>query len=160
MKALTLTQPYATLVAIGAKTIETRSWPTAYRGRIAIHAGKGLGPVGGTRGLMDLCRSEPFRSVLIGAGILGTPALPLGAIVATARITTTGRLTRDTRHSYIWNEAIRAWTPVSEQEAAFGDYTEGRWGFVLADVKPLAEPIPAKGALGLWDWTPPEGFAL
>jgi hypothetical protein len=43
MKGLTLTQPWATLVAIGAKRIETRSWPTRYRGLLAIHAGAGLG---------------------------------------------------------------------------------------------------------------------
>lgn len=158
MKALTLTEPYATLVAIGAKQIETRSWTTAYRGRIAIHAGKGLGPVGGKRGLMELCRQEPFRSVLLSAGFLGTPALPLGCIVATARIVETGSLMRDRSHSYIWNKAIDAWSAVSEQEAAFGDYTQGRWGFRLADVRPLAEPIPARGALGLWDWAPPEGW--
>ena len=46
MKALPVTQPYATLVALGAKHIETRSWSTRYRGPLAIHAGKGLGPVG------------------------------------------------------------------------------------------------------------------
>src|SRR3954451_22243677 len=39
--ALTLTQPWATLVAIGAKQIETRSWGTSYRGWLAIHAAKG-----------------------------------------------------------------------------------------------------------------------
>jgi activating signal cointegrator 1 len=42
MKAITLTQPWATLVAIGAKRIETRSWPTNYRGPLAIHAAKGF----------------------------------------------------------------------------------------------------------------------
>ena len=42
MKAITLTQPWATLVAIGAKRIETRSWRTFYRGPLAIHAGKTL----------------------------------------------------------------------------------------------------------------------
>jgi hypothetical protein len=42
MKALTLTQPWATLVAIGAKRIETRSWSTSYRGPLAIHAAKGF----------------------------------------------------------------------------------------------------------------------
>ena len=42
MKALTLTQPWATLVAIGAKRIETRSWRTSYRGPLAIHAAKGF----------------------------------------------------------------------------------------------------------------------
>jgi hypothetical protein len=36
MKVLTLAQPWATLVAIGAKKIETRSWPTNYRGPLAI----------------------------------------------------------------------------------------------------------------------------
>jgi hypothetical protein len=39
MKALSLWQPWATLVSIGAKRIETRSWPTKYRGPLAIHAG-------------------------------------------------------------------------------------------------------------------------
>ena len=40
MKALTLHQPWATLVAVGEKRIETRSWSTDYRGPLAIHAGK------------------------------------------------------------------------------------------------------------------------
>jgi hypothetical protein len=39
VKALTLHQPWASLVAVGAKTIETRSWSTLYRGPVAIHAG-------------------------------------------------------------------------------------------------------------------------
>src|SRR4051812_11429933 len=86
MKVLTLTQPWATLVAIGAKHIETRSWETLYRGPLAIHAAKGLGPVGGKQGLMDLCRREPFRSVLLAAGYLGPPPLPLGAIVAVCEL--------------------------------------------------------------------------
>jgi|SRR5690242_8015772 len=42
MKAITLIQPWASLIADGIKTIETRSWPTNYRGPIAIHAGKGV----------------------------------------------------------------------------------------------------------------------
>ena len=42
MKALTLTQPWASLVALGHKQIETRSWATRYRGPLAIHAAKGF----------------------------------------------------------------------------------------------------------------------
>lgn len=38
MKALTIKQPYAHLVACGIKDIENRSWQTKYRGRILIHA--------------------------------------------------------------------------------------------------------------------------
>ena len=40
MKALTLHQPRASLVALGVKTIETRGWSTTYRGPLLIHAGK------------------------------------------------------------------------------------------------------------------------
>ena len=39
-RALTLIQPWATLIAQGRKTIETRTWQTTYRGWLAIHAGK------------------------------------------------------------------------------------------------------------------------
>lgn len=40
MKAISLWQPWASLVAVGAKKIETRSWATKYRGSLAIHATK------------------------------------------------------------------------------------------------------------------------
>lgn len=40
MKALTICQPYAELIANGSKPIENRTWPTSYRGPLAIHAGK------------------------------------------------------------------------------------------------------------------------
>ena len=40
MKALTICQPYAELIARGEKRIENRTWPTSYRGPLAIHAGK------------------------------------------------------------------------------------------------------------------------
>lgn len=37
-------------------------------------------------------------------------------------------------------------------ERDFGNFTAGRFGFVLEDPRPLAEPIPARGSLGLWEW--------
>src|SRR3982751_1322426 len=77
MKALTLTQPWATLVAIGAKRIETRSWSTTYRGEVAIHAAKGF-----PRDCHELCATEPFLSVLKAAGFTHTRELPTGVIVA------------------------------------------------------------------------------
>ena len=39
MKALTIQQPWASVITMGVKTIETRSWSTKYRGPLAIHAG-------------------------------------------------------------------------------------------------------------------------
>jgi len=40
MKAISLKQPWATLIASGKKTIETRTWPTNYRGDLLICASK------------------------------------------------------------------------------------------------------------------------
>jgi hypothetical protein len=45
------------------------------------------------------------------------------------------------------------------RKASFGNYSEGRYGFLLADIRPLPVPLAAKGALGLWDWQPPESRA-
>ncbi len=42
MKALTLKQPYASLIANGLKEYEFRSWKTNYRGELYIHAGTGI----------------------------------------------------------------------------------------------------------------------
>jgi hypothetical protein len=166
MKALSLTQPWATLIAIDAKRIETRSWETLYRGPLAIHAAAGLGLVGGKKGLTELCAREPFHSVLDRLwqppGTFWAPAsLPFGAIVATAYLVacertdsligTTQLYTRNANgHPQFWE--------LDEEQRAFGDYSPGRFAWLLCDIKPLPEPISAKGALGLWDWQPPEGF--
>jgi hypothetical protein len=40
-------------------------------------------------------------------------------------------------------------------EREFGDYSAGRYAWVLKNVRPLPEPVPAKGALGLWEWSLP-----
>lgn len=148
MKAITLTQPWATLVAIGAKKIETRGWATAYRGPLAIHAGKGLGPVGGLRGLEELCNRVPFRSVLrqhLKRGPNGgnwlQPDLPLGKIVATVEL-------------YDIRPTAEFIGEISVQERAFGDYSAGRYAWLLRNVQMLPAPIECRGALGLWEWQP------
>jgi hypothetical protein len=41
MKAISLIQPYATLIMLGLKTNETRSWDTKYDGPLVIHASAG-----------------------------------------------------------------------------------------------------------------------
>lgn len=40
MKALSIRQPWAWLILNAGKDIENRSWPTRYRGRVLVHAGK------------------------------------------------------------------------------------------------------------------------
>lgn len=43
MRALSILQPWAWLIAHGHKDIENRTWPTRFRGRFLIHAGKRWG---------------------------------------------------------------------------------------------------------------------
>ena len=159
MKTITLTQPYATLVAIGAKKIETRSWATSYRGPLAIHAGKGPGSLGWME-MQHLCLNvEPFKSVL---GLKEHPAnvLPLGRIVAICELVGCQRIGTTAEGSEAYYAADGTMRPIWGQERAFGDYTPGRWAWLLSNIRALPKPIPAKGALSLWEWQPPEGFPL
>jgi hypothetical protein len=168
MKALTLTQPWATLIAIGAKHIETRSWSTSYRGPLAIHAAKGLGSVGGKRGFYDLCYSQPFLSVLEPAmtgerDIAGFKVphidpgyLPMGAIVATCDLVDCVPTWADwasVEPYFTGQHGDHVWhVPPPEPERSFGDYTPGRFAWLLSNVKALPEPVPCKGALSLWKY--------
>lgn len=141
MKALSLTQPWASLVAVGAKRYETRSWYTGHRGRIAIAAAKGF--PGHCR---ELVSTAPFAAALSGAGYraLADVMAECGSIVAVATIVACvrvdGGLPRD----------LSGLPPPAEHEESFGDYTAGRFAWALADVRRLTRPVPAKGALGLW----------
>ena len=58
VRILTLWEPWATLMAIGAKRIETRSWATRYRGPLAIHAARGGLKLWELHGLLN---QKPFR---------------------------------------------------------------------------------------------------
>ncbi len=141
MRTLTLTQPWASLVAFDAKRVETRSWRTNYRGPIAIHAAKGF-----PNDAVDLCMRQPFNRCLQESRIHRFRDLPLGAIVAIAKLSDVWRVERQ-------GDAGR-WG-LSVQEQAFGDYGPGRYAWFLRDIELLPVPIAAKGALGLWEWVPP-----
>lgn len=168
MKALTLTQPWAALVAMGAKKIETRNWSTAYRGPLVIHAAKGLGPVGGKRGFCNLVWGQPFASVLFPGWRDADDddtvrAFEFGAIVATCTLIDCVL----THNPAVAHEPGTPWfvgarkgvgqhyyevpPPEDSNEYAFGDYSPGRFAWLLADVKALPEPVECRGALGLWE---------
>lgn len=150
MKALTLTQPWASLVAVGAKRIETRSWSTSYRGPLLIHAARGF-PQEAKRFCESriVCRvmgwpecPEALTQEWLDDNARRIKALPLGRIIATVQMV----------HCLETGLIQTSVLPFTEQERAFGNYAHGRFGFLLEDAIPLAEPIPAKGALGLWKW--------
>jgi hypothetical protein len=135
MKAITLTQPWATLVAIGAKRIETRSWSTRYIGDLLIHAAKSF-----PAAARELCSSWPFNIALARVGIDRPAQLPLGAIVGLTQL-----------ESCVPTPDVRDWIGAEEKE--FGDYGDGRYAWVLAPMAGLRrfrDPIPCRGMLGIW----------
>jgi hypothetical protein len=160
MKAITVLQPYASLIAVGAKQYETRSWSASYRGPIAIHAGKKP-----SNGLFPL----PVIFALVRT--FGKSALevldtaPLGAVVAVAerkgchRTIRTHTCDPDTGepsaiiHAEL-KDAAFDWR-IDGDELLFGDFSPGRFAWELTDVKMLKEPVPARGRQGLWT-LPPE----
>jgi hypothetical protein len=149
MKAYTLHQPWASLVAWGEKVIETRPYNQGYRGELAIHAAKTFPDE-----CVALCRREPFRSVLLRHGIEYPSRLPRGVIVSVHTLLTTYRFGPNEAHRLRppyrniapFNDPI----PFGEFEADFGDFTEGRYGLVLTNRRLLSVPVAARGMQGIW----------
>ena len=139
MKIITIRQPWATLVALGEKQFETRSWRTAYRGELAIHAGKAIDKT--------TCQQEPYRSVLQRHGYT-TDQLPLGAVIAVGRLEQCYYVGTDLGNAAILGDDGYI---VDGAEYAFGDYTEGRYAWKIGRIGFLERPLPATGRLGLWN---------
>jgi hypothetical protein len=140
MKALSLWQPWATLVAVGAKKFETRSWGTPYRGALAIHATKH------TWQQAALADSDPYRAALVAAGYHTEEHydLPHGAIIAVCNLTAVLQVPA-MAHIQTMVEL-----PPHEPERSFGDYTPGRYAWKLENVRRLEFPVVWRGAQGLW----------
>lgn len=146
-----MTQPWATLLALGEKRLETRTWPTLHRGPIAIHAAKKM-----PDWAIAFTQVEPFLSVLWPAGFHAPWDYPLGYVLAVANLTACLRIGRAAGSETVVTLDGRTGDPrLTDRELAFGDFSDGRYAWVLEDVVPFQRPIPATGALQLWEWTRP-----
>lgn len=153
MKALTIHQPYAALIALPdddarAKRVENRNWPHSHVGRLAIHAGKSRERLAISSSGMDLEYHLPIESMAFGAIV--AVADMRGCFKAEALVN------RETgRHlgglAAPW--ALRKWPWLADHQ-----HVEGPYCFVLAEVRCFREPIPATGWQGMWEWTPPDGW--
>lgn len=135
IRGLTLTQPWATLVSLRYKRLETRSWDTGYRGLVAIHAAKKF-PTDAKR----VSQRDPFLSAINRP----VDEFPLGVILCIVRI--------------VWIRNTENVQFVAPPERDFGDFGPGRYAWGLEHVVSLGQPIPCRGMLGLWA-LPPEALA-
>ena len=144
MRALTLHQPWATLIALGIKTIETRSWPPPrdlIGQTIAIHAGRTLEPNPGPEidAILRQTHGERWQH-----------QLPAGAVLATATVSRACQVAGPVPDS---GQVITRCGQLIATDP-YGDFSAGRWLWFLTDISPLPEPIPATGRQRLWRWEP------
>jgi len=134
VKAITLHQPWASLIIAGVKRFETRSWGTQWSGLLVIHAGKTLDVDTGNR---------VFMSRLIACGLGDWKNLPLGAAVG---VVEKGKCYR--------GQSVLP--HIDEREKAFGYFdAEDRVAWELSNPVPFNPPVLIKGQQGLWDWPYP-----
>lgn len=126
MIALTVQQPFASLIVIGKKQYETRCWPTDFRGRLIIHAGKGVTPIG-AQAFNTNKKNLPFP-------------LPKGMIIGAVDVV----------------DCVQANKPtdLTDLEKKLGYFTQSYFAWKLANPVRFETPIEIPGKMGLWNLPP------
>lgn len=140
MLALSIRQPWASLILKAGKNIENREWPTKYRGRILIHAAKGM------------TRAEHEDAIAFAVEAIKADPRNVGA----ARKTTLRDL------GFAFEDLPRGGIVGSVEIVACvtdsaSPWFVGRYGFMLRDPQPLPF-TPWRGQLGFFD-VPAEALA-
>jgi len=133
IKVISLYQPWASLMACGAKVFETRTWGTKFRGLVIIHASKTLE--------VDW-RNTAFIKAMREAGIKQPEKLPLGMALAVGELVGCYKAETVSPH-------------INEHERLFGNYADGRVAWKFENMRLFAKPVPARGQQYLWDWKEP-----
>jgi hypothetical protein len=120
MKALSLHQPWASLILFGIKKYETRSWETNYRGKLLICAAQKKG----------LLQKESYGYIRSKYLSIRTPAytnLPFGVTILKCNLTECIKMTKE----FIEKQ--------SEQEIDCGDWTEGKYAWKLENIEEVPQ---------------------
>ncbi|MEK6418463.1 MAG: ASCH domain-containing protein [Burkholderia gladioli] len=123
MKAISIRQPWAWLIAAGLKDIENRTWRTSYRGPILIHAAKGM-----TRDEyedVDFWLSDEGFAITLPA----RETLHRGGIIGVAELV----------NCFEWGVGASPW------------HMPGQYGFKLENFRALPSFVPYKGRLGIFE---------
>jgi hypothetical protein len=148
MKALTVWQPWASLLIVGAKGYEFRPWrlPEAMVGeRSVIHAGKRPTHLDECRdivGVIDAARHEGMgitnpaaAKLLLTQTLRRHPDLPVAAGIGTVR----------------WGEPVRC-TELYRGAIDADDIDPRMWAWPVFDPEPWPVPVPCRGARQFWAW--------
>lgn len=163
MRALTVRQPWAACIAHLDKRTENRSWrlPDRHKGtQIAVHAAvavdrDNLGAPMGAEAWASLFATtaewDAWRFWHLGRTPRDVanwpPKLALGAVTAVATLAGC--------HRFTWDEYCGHsgdWTETSHHPGLCSPYVKlgAVWHWELTGVRPLPEPVPCRGMLGLW----------
>lgn len=151
MKALTIWQPWASLIIAGAKPWEFRRWraPNWLIGqRIVIHASKRQADFHECRQLLRLCEAGgryaaqtcllPERAISLLSGCAAE--LPTGAGLGTAVV----------GEPRLGTDIAREMGALTVNDSSRDQHSN--WGWPMLDIEAWAQPFPMKGAQGLWNW--------
>ncbi len=130
MKVLSLTEPFATLICEGKKLVETRSWKTNYRGPIYIHAS-----------ITKISRLNLENKELMS--LVKNKGFNFGHIICKCNLVDC---------IYMTDEYVNNMKENNHQEYICGEYSVGRYAWILENVEVLDEPILVKGHLGVWNY--------
>lgn len=139
IRAVSLPQPNATLVALGLQTVLPLRFKTDYRGRVALHA-----IWTETAAQVEACQKFPVGYYLNRAGYLHAEQMAKDAILATARLV--GCRPVPLHEAYRWPQcAISRWLP-------------GWYAWHFEDVEPTPYFMHVSRGVGLWSLEVPEGM--
>ena len=146
MKALSLWEPWATLMREQFKCIETRGWYTSHRGPLLICASKKRDD--GGRFLWEVeqedgCIPEmfgPFDKLPFGHALC---VVNLVACVKTEWLLTS----HEDKASRLRTDYFGG----SKPEERYGNYSDGRFAWITEFVRRFDPPFPLRGAQGLFE---------
>lgn len=133
MKALTIWQPYASLIAKNVKHYETRGFRTHYRGPLLIHSGQR--PM---RWILKHSDEDALDVAIEFFGMDDLLALPVGSAICVVDLVDCIEMTPD---------FIRKQSPT---ELAVGDWKPGRYAWKLENPREL-DPVELLGKQGIWN---------
>jgi hypothetical protein len=136
MRALTVKQPYAWAIACAGKGVENRTWGTAYYGLLAIHAAKAVH----REGLDD---PRIIQAIADRGFDIDKAASQQGAVVAVAVLFDCHPCPDDSGLSGCHTQEL-GYSLCSEWAQ------DGQFHWRLRAVRPLPQPVPCRGMLGLW----------